>query len=229
MPRSSSSSTVPRPSRPTASSSSVRPRSRGLWVAAGFCAHGIAGSGGMGRLMAEWIIDGQPGLDTWEMDSRRFGPQYRSRGYCPRAHDRGVRHLLRRQVPRPRAALGPAASPAPGPRATGQRSARASAKRGAGRGSTGSSRTSPPATRRCVRAAGRAGSGRRRSGPSTAPAARAAALFDETSFSKLEVIGPGAAGVLGAHVRQPRRPANPGRSPTPSCAIRPAASSATSQ
>jgi 4-methylaminobutanoate oxidase (formaldehyde-forming) len=32
--------------------------------------------------MAEWIINGQPGLDTWEMDSRRFGPQYRSRGYA---------------------------------------------------------------------------------------------------------------------------------------------------
>lgn len=55
---------------------------KGFWVAAGFCAHGIAGSGGMGQLMAQWIIDGQPGLDTWEMDCRRFGPQYRSRGYA---------------------------------------------------------------------------------------------------------------------------------------------------
>ena len=53
----------------------------GFWVAAGFCAHGIAGSGGMGKLMAEWIIDGQPSLDAWALDSRRFGPQYRSRDY----------------------------------------------------------------------------------------------------------------------------------------------------
>ena len=53
----------------------------GFWVAAGFCAHGIAGAGGMGRLVAEWIVDGQPGLDTWPMDSRRFGPAYRSRAY----------------------------------------------------------------------------------------------------------------------------------------------------
>jgi 4-methylaminobutanoate oxidase (formaldehyde-forming) len=52
---------------------------RGLWVAAGFCAHGIAGAGGMGHLMAEWITGGQPGLDAWEMDSRRFGPQYNNR------------------------------------------------------------------------------------------------------------------------------------------------------
>ncbi|MGA2294903.1 MAG: FAD-dependent oxidoreductase [Acidimicrobiales bacterium] len=54
----------------------------GFWVAAGFCAHGIAGSGGMGRLMAEWIVAGHPELDTWEMDSRRFGPHYRSREFA---------------------------------------------------------------------------------------------------------------------------------------------------
>jgi glycine cleavage system aminomethyltransferase T/glycine/D-amino acid oxidase-like deaminating enzyme len=53
----------------------------GLWVAAGFNAHGIAGAGGMGRLVAEWIIDGRPDLDAWEMDSRRFGRHYASRDY----------------------------------------------------------------------------------------------------------------------------------------------------
>ena len=54
---------------------------RGFWVAAGFCAHGLAGAGGMGRLVAEWIVEGTPGLDTWEMDSRRFGRHYTSRDY----------------------------------------------------------------------------------------------------------------------------------------------------
>ena len=54
---------------------------RGFWVAAGFCAHGLAGAGGMGRLVAEWIVDGHPGLDAWEMDSRRFGRAYTSREY----------------------------------------------------------------------------------------------------------------------------------------------------
>src|ERR687884_425793 len=53
----------------------------GFWVAAGFCAHGLAGAGGMGQLVAEWIVEGQPSLDTWEMDSRRFGAQYASREY----------------------------------------------------------------------------------------------------------------------------------------------------
>src|SRR5438093_1227645 len=61
---------------------------RGFWVAAGFCAHGLAGAGGMGRLIAEWIVEGVPGLDVWEMDSRRFGPHYASREYTlARTHE----------------------------------------------------------------------------------------------------------------------------------------------
>src|SRR2546422_5235638 len=56
---------------------------RGFWVAAGFCAHGLAGAGGMGQLTAEGIVAGMPGLDVWEMDSRRFGRHYQSRGDTP--------------------------------------------------------------------------------------------------------------------------------------------------
>jgi glycine cleavage system aminomethyltransferase T/glycine/D-amino acid oxidase-like deaminating enzyme len=54
---------------------------RGLFVAAGFCAHGLAGAGGIGRVMAEWILAGEPSLDVWEMDIRRFGAHYRSPRY----------------------------------------------------------------------------------------------------------------------------------------------------
>ena len=54
---------------------------RGFWVAAGFCAHGLAGAGGMGQLVAEWVVEGTPSLDVWHMDSRRFGAAYRSREY----------------------------------------------------------------------------------------------------------------------------------------------------
>jgi glycine cleavage system aminomethyltransferase T/glycine/D-amino acid oxidase-like deaminating enzyme len=46
---------------------------RGLFVAAGFCAHGLAGAGGIGKVLAEWIVAGEPSLDVWEMDIRRFG------------------------------------------------------------------------------------------------------------------------------------------------------------
>ena len=54
----------------------------GFWVAAGFCAHGLAGAGGIGWQMAEWIVEGEPSLDLWHMDIRRFGAQYRSRRYA---------------------------------------------------------------------------------------------------------------------------------------------------
>jgi glycine cleavage system aminomethyltransferase T/glycine/D-amino acid oxidase-like deaminating enzyme len=53
----------------------------GLFVAAGFCAHGLAGAGGIGKVMAEWIVAGEPQMDLWHMDIRRFGPQYRSPAY----------------------------------------------------------------------------------------------------------------------------------------------------
>src|ERR1700733_10843946 len=54
---------------------------RGLFVAAGFCAHGLAGAGGRGKVMAEGILTREPALDVWEMDIRRFGAQYRSPRY----------------------------------------------------------------------------------------------------------------------------------------------------
>jgi 4-methylaminobutanoate oxidase (formaldehyde-forming) len=53
----------------------------GFWVAAGGCAHGLAGAGGIGKVMAEWIVDGNPEWDVWPLDLRRFGRQYRSRAY----------------------------------------------------------------------------------------------------------------------------------------------------
>ena len=76
---------------------------RGLWTAAGFCAHGLAGAGGMGQLVAEWIVEGTPSLDAWHMDSRRFGRAVPLAGLHARAHARGLRDLLRREVPGPRA------------------------------------------------------------------------------------------------------------------------------
>ncbi len=54
---------------------------RGFFIAAGFSAHGIAGAGGMGRQLAHWIVDGEPEYDLWKMDTRRFGAPYRSLDY----------------------------------------------------------------------------------------------------------------------------------------------------
>ncbi|MEU6424972.1 FAD-dependent oxidoreductase [Microbispora sp. NPDC046973] len=50
----------------------------GLWVAAGFCVHGLAAAGGVGKVMAEWIVEGAPEYDVFGMDVRRFGGHARS-------------------------------------------------------------------------------------------------------------------------------------------------------
>ncbi|MGH2592967.1 MAG: GcvT family protein, partial [Anaerolineae bacterium] len=54
---------------------------KGFWVAAAFCAHGLAGAGGIGKVMAEWIIEGHPEWDIWRLDVRRFGSNYTSQAY----------------------------------------------------------------------------------------------------------------------------------------------------
>jgi 4-methylaminobutanoate oxidase (formaldehyde-forming) len=48
------------------------PGVEGLFVAAGFCAHGMAGAGGVGEVMATWIMAGRPPFDVRSMDVRRF-------------------------------------------------------------------------------------------------------------------------------------------------------------
>jgi len=49
------------------------PEVAGFWTACGFCAHGVSGSGGVGKALAEWIVEGKPSLDLSMMDIRRFG------------------------------------------------------------------------------------------------------------------------------------------------------------
>ncbi len=56
------------------------PEVRGFFVAGG--SPGIACGGGVGKVMAEWIIDGAPSMDMWRMDIRRFQSQYADRAYA---------------------------------------------------------------------------------------------------------------------------------------------------
>lgn len=48
------------------------PELRNYFVCAGFNSAGIANSGGAGRLIAQWVADGEPGTDVWDVDLRRF-------------------------------------------------------------------------------------------------------------------------------------------------------------
>ena len=168
---------------------------RGFWVAAGFCAHGLAGAGGMGKLVAEWIVEGTPSLDVWHMDSRRFGAAYTTREYTLArttevystyydvkypGHEREAGRPLRLSPAYPRLQeLGAA---------FGEKS-----------GWERANWFEPNAPRGDESLRPRGWAGRHWSpaiGAEHTACREAAALFDESSFAKIEVAGPGAAGLL---------------------------------
>jgi glycine/D-amino acid oxidase-like deaminating enzyme len=55
------------------------PELGGYWVAAGYNSIGIVSSGGAGMALAQWIVDGEPPFDLWEVDIRRAQPFQRNR------------------------------------------------------------------------------------------------------------------------------------------------------
>ncbi len=58
----------------------LAPELRNFFVACGFTA-GIAASGGAGEAIAHWIVDGDPGMDLWPFDIRRFSRHQANRDY----------------------------------------------------------------------------------------------------------------------------------------------------
>ncbi|HEX2587637.1 MAG TPA: FAD-dependent oxidoreductase [Gaiellales bacterium] len=167
----------------------------GFWVAAGFCAHGLAGAGGMGWQMAEWIVNGEPSLDIWHMDIRRFGRQYRSQDYTlARATEVYATYYdikypnYERQAGRP-LRLSPAYP----------RLAELGASFGEKSGWERANWFEPNAVDgdESLRPRGWAGENWSPAIHAEAMATRErAGLFDETSFAKFEVQGPGALGLL---------------------------------
>ena len=169
----------------------------GFFVAAGFCAHGIAGAGGIGKVMAEWVVSGDPGMDVWHMDVARFGRQYRSPSYTLKrtletyetyydivypGHEKQAGRPLR-------------TSPAYGWHRT--HGASFGEKSGWERVNFYESNATPSADIGSLRPRGWAG---RLWSPAVAVEHAAtretAGLFDETSFAKIMVTGPDAAGLL---------------------------------
>ncbi|MEY4340399.1 MAG: hypothetical protein RLZ14_2249, partial [Actinomycetota bacterium] len=66
------------------------PDVKGLYMACGFNSIGIQSSGGAGKVLADWIIDGRPPMDLWDVDVRRVMPFQRNKQYL---HDRTVESL----------------------------------------------------------------------------------------------------------------------------------------
>jgi sarcosine dehydrogenase len=66
------------------------PELKNFFVGAGFNSIGIASGGGAGRALAEWIVEGEPSLDLWPVDIRRFARFFGNDAYL---HDR-VKEVL---------------------------------------------------------------------------------------------------------------------------------------
>ncbi len=52
------------------------PEVKNFYVGAGFNAFGIASGGGAGKALAEWVVGGEPPLDLWPVDIRRFSAHH---------------------------------------------------------------------------------------------------------------------------------------------------------
>ncbi len=66
------------------------PELENFFVAAGFNSVGIQSSGGAGRVLADWIVNGHPPMDLWDVDIRRMLP---FQGNAKYLHDRTVEGL----------------------------------------------------------------------------------------------------------------------------------------
>jgi 4-methylaminobutanoate oxidase (formaldehyde-forming) len=66
------------------------PEVRNLFVAAGFNSIGIQSAGGAGKVLADWMLDGHPPMDLWDVDIRRCMPFQRNKNYL---RDRTVETL----------------------------------------------------------------------------------------------------------------------------------------
>jgi 4-methylaminobutanoate oxidase (formaldehyde-forming) len=72
------------------------PGFRNLMMATGFL-YGIAAGGGAGEMIAEWIVRGQPSLNLWPLDVRRFGPHHGTKAFMyPRAVEHYAHHYKMR-------------------------------------------------------------------------------------------------------------------------------------
>ncbi|MEI9983410.1 MAG: FAD-dependent oxidoreductase [Aliidongia sp.] len=159
------------------------PELRNVFIGAGFNAFGIASAGGAGMALAEWVADGEPPFDLWPVDIRRFGRNHRDPAWVrtrtleayakhytiawPAEEYRSGRPLRRSPLYDRLTAKVPY-----------------SARSSASNGRTGSPE---PARRSAIPSPSPAGS--TRSGGEHRACREAAALFDQTSFAKFELIG----------------------------------------
>jgi glycine cleavage system aminomethyltransferase T/glycine/D-amino acid oxidase-like deaminating enzyme len=167
----------------------------GFFVCAGFCAHGLAGAGGIGKVVAEWIAEGEPSLDLWHMDIRRFGAQYRSPAYTHARIKETYETYYDIRYPNHERQAGRPLRISPANLWHREHGAAFGEKSGWERVNWYERNASPGDER--LRPRGWAGQNWSPAiGAEHRAAREAVALFDESSFAKLEIEGPGAAAFL---------------------------------
>jgi glycine cleavage system aminomethyltransferase T len=152
---------------------------------------GGGGGGGGPKVLAEWIIEGEPSLDVWKMDIRRFGPHYRSRSYALARVEEIYATYYDIHYPHQERSAGRGLRLSP----TYERLAALGAEFGEKSGWERPNwfRSNEDPTYEGLRPRGWAGQFWSTAIPAEHVATRErVALFDETSFAKMEVVGPDA-------------------------------------
>jgi len=75
------------------------PGTRGLWTCAGVSLNGFGGAGGLGKLLAEWIIEGEPSRDIYGFRATRFGDYYSHPAYTVERTRECVKYYYRLRFP----------------------------------------------------------------------------------------------------------------------------------
>ncbi len=75
------------------------PEAKGIWLCAGVSLNGFGGAGGIGNLMAEWIIEGAPSMDITGFRASRFGDYYSNPSYSVERTRECVKYYYRLRFP----------------------------------------------------------------------------------------------------------------------------------
>lgn len=75
------------------------PGARGLWMACGMSLNGFGVAGGVGQLLTEWIIEGEPALDMYAFRATRFGNYYANPYYAAERTRECVKYYYRLRFP----------------------------------------------------------------------------------------------------------------------------------
>ncbi|MEX2200472.1 MAG: FAD-dependent oxidoreductase, partial [Dongiaceae bacterium] len=65
---------------------------KNFWLNEGH-SFGITAAGGSGWQLAEWIVEGEPGIDMWDVDARRFG-DYANKNYTKIKNEETYEHVF---------------------------------------------------------------------------------------------------------------------------------------